>query len=497
MIVEGLGWVAEFRTVAMTEVREAVGAGSLSHREIATDLQAAVLISGSYSQRGDSLVFRAEGTDVATGAAIAQVGTAALSDQATPALEELRSRIAGGAASGGADPAWSRVLPTFEAGVALREAYEQFAASDWKGAGERYLEAYDLDTTYLVSLVDGIISYSNRGDHATIDSLLAIVVPRRTELGTLGSLSVANLVASHEGDLRAHLQAQRSIVEADTANIGSRLNLSLAALQTARPSEALAVLESIDLDRLEPSGHTRSWYWTRVSTAHYWMGDHREALEAARAGKAAAPENLVQRRLEIQALVALDRLDEIDPLLNDVERMEPPEDGSQSPGSVYREVAAELIRWGHEDRARTVAEQAVDWYRTRDPDRYQRATAQALLLADRPQEAVELLESLVREEPENRTIRGTYGRALAQSGDHAEAEAVAAWFEALDLPYLFGADSYWQAVILAHLGRAEEAVRLLRQAFEEGSDLWDMHWDGNLLPLWEDEGFQQLVAPRG
>jgi hypothetical protein len=86
---------------------------------------------------------------------------------------------------------------------------------------------------------------------------------------------------------------------------------------------------------------------------------------------------------------------------------------------------------------------------------------------------------------------------LAQGGDHAEAEAVAAWFEALDLPYLFGADSYWQAVILAHLDRAEEAVRLLRQAYEEGSGLSGMRWDEDLLPLWEDEAFQQLVAPRG
>jgi tetratricopeptide (TPR) repeat protein len=210
-----------------------------------------------------------------------------------------------------------------------------------------------------------------------------------------------------------------------------------------------------------------------------------------------APESLDHRQEEVLALVALDRLDEIDPLLDDVERMEPPGDGSESPGGVYRAVAAELIRWGHEDRARAVAERAVDWYRTRDPDRYQRATAQALLLADRPQEAVELLEPLAQEEPENRAVRGTYGVALAQSGKHAEAEATAAWLESLDLPYLFGEDSYWRAVILAHLGRAEEAVRLLRQAFEEGSGLWDMRWDGALLPLWADEAFQQLVAPRG
>jgi tetratricopeptide (TPR) repeat protein/TolB-like protein len=499
MIVEGLGWVAELRTVAMTEVRGAAGAGGRSHREIATELEAAVLITGSYSRRGGSLVFRAEGADVPTGEAIAHVETAAPSDEATAALEELQSRIAGGAALRGVVAAGGpRVWPTFEASLAVREASERFGASDWEGAGQWNLEAFDRDTTYLPSLLNAIITYSNLGDHATVDSLLTILVPRRTELGTREDLAVSGLVAGHEGDLQALLHARRSQLAVDTVNIGRQLDLSAVALQTGRPGEALAVLKSVEPDQLEQlSAAPTSWYWARVSGAHFWLGDYREALDASREGKSAAPESLDQRRDEILALVALNHLEEIDPLLDDVERMEPPEDGSGSPGSVYREVAAQLIRWGHVDRARTVAERAVDWYQARDPDRFQRATAQALLLADRPQEAVDLLELLVQENPENRTLRGIYGMALAQSGHYAEAEAVADWFEALDLPYLFGADSYWRAVILTHLGRAEEAVRLLREAYEAGTGLWDMSWDGNLLPLWEDEAFQQLVAPRG
>ena len=83
------------------------------------------------------------------------------------------------------------------------------------------------------------------------------------------------------------------------------------------------------------------------------------------------------------------------------------------------------------------------------------------------------------------------------TGDTAGAEAEAAWFEQLDRPYLFGEDTYWRAVILAHLGQLDEAVLLLRQAYREGRGRWEIGDDPNLKPLWGDEQFEQFVAPRG
>jgi len=90
--------------------------------------------------------------------------------------------------------------------------------------------------------------------------------------------------------------------------------------------------------------------------------------------------------------------------------------------------------------------------------------------------------------------RGTNHRALALTGATAGAEAEASWFEALDRPYMFGANTYWRAVILAHLGRRDEAVILLRQAYRDGRGRDVMLTDPNLMPLWGHEQFEQFIA---
>jgi hypothetical protein len=67
----------------------------------------------------------------------------------------------------------------------------------------------------------------------------------------------------------------------------------------------------------------------------------------------------------------------------------------------------------------------------------------------------------------------------------------------LDRPYLHGAGNYWRAAILAHLDRRVEAVQVLRQALQEGLSYSLLFLDQWLMPLWDFEAFEQLVAPRG
>ena len=94
---------------------------------------------------------------------------------------------------------------------------------------------------------------------------------------------------------------------------------------------------------------------------------------------------------------------------------------------------------------------------------------------------------------------GLHGIALALTGDQAGAEAAARWCEELDRPYLRGLNTYWRAAILAHLDRKDEAVRLRRQAFEEGQSYFAMPApaDLNFQPLWGHEPYEQLIAPKG
>lgn len=203
-------------------------------------------------------------------------------------------------------------------------------------------------------------------------------------------------------------------------------------------------------------------------------------------------------------MIGLGRLEEIQPLLDEVEGLEPETGWFQaSPALVYRNVAAVLARFGLRDQARETAERAVAWYTNRNPDGYRSDRARALFLAERPEEALGLLIPLVEDYPESLRYRGDLGIALALTGDEDGAEAQARWIEESDSPSVGGSHAYSRAVILAHLDRKDEAVRLLRQALNEGWSHYDVFasrllWcDPHLMPLWGYEPFEQLIAPKG
>jgi hypothetical protein len=164
---------------------------------------------------------------------------------------------------------------------------------------------------------------------------------------------------------------------------------------------------------------------------------------------------------------------------------------------MLRIIAAHLARLGHEEQSRSVAERALDWFVARDPVAYQQPRARALFLADRPEEALALLGPLVEDNPDDLTVHGYLGIALALTGSRDSAEAEAKWFEELDRPYLRGRNEYWQAAILAHLGRKDEAVRLLRQAFPKGLSYINIAADANFMPLWGYDAFERVIAPKG
>ena len=53
------------------------------------------------------------------------------------------------------------------------------------------------------------------------------------------------------------------------------------------------------------------------------------------------------------------------------------------------------------------------------------------------------------------------------------------------------------AAIAAHLDQKEEALRLLRQALQEGRPVAFLHADPWVMPLWGYEPFEQVVGPKG
>jgi tetratricopeptide (TPR) repeat protein len=353
------------------------------------------------------------------------------------------------------------------------------------------LESYEADTTFLQPLLSAATALVNLEQWSEADSTVAILGDRRAEMSRSQGLQFEFAVSSLSGNWPEVLRLRRLMAQEDPTRWGG-YGLAHTALMAGYPAEALEALEGV-LDEGQESGWL--WFWEHLAWANHVLGRHREALDAAREGQALFPEFLLLRWREIQALVAMERLEQIRPLLSELEGKDP--DEYISPGWVLGLVAADLARFGYQEESRQAAKRAIDWYRTRDPNSYQTDGADLLLMAGRSLEAVNLLSPLVEAGPEDINLRGLLGVALAMTGDRTQAEVQATWLEELDRPYLFGMDTYWLAAILAHLDRRDEATRLLRQALREGVGSPGLVSLSHFMPLWGYEPFEQLIAPKG
>jgi tetratricopeptide (TPR) repeat protein len=496
-MAEGLTRVGIVSAVPVSSAEQALEAepeGAPLH-EVAARLEAVYAISGYYTTQAENLVFRVDAVETTTGEHLAALESPP-GDASNPAvvLDSLQQRfvISTMLALAGVDINSLRRLPSYEVAAVHLQGVALFQERDFAGAARQYLEAHRMDNTYVRPLLAALYAYGNMGSWRSVDSLLPIVAPHRAEFSRSEAHAIDGFSARVRGDLEGVHQVNRMRLDIDS-NSATLHNFAASALSTGRARVALDALEQMDAD--DPTALPWWDHWYAKASAYLWLGRPEESLEAARTGKSRFPERLRMRLYEMRALIAAGRLDEIGRLLDEVGWMEPNDD--YPPAGVYVDVALALARHGHVAESRALAERAVAWYRARDPEHYRKWTAQALLLAGHLDEALEVIRPLVEETPDSIGRRGIYCVALAMTGDTAGAEAQAAWFEQLDRPYLFGEDTRWRAIILAHLGRTDEAVLLLRQAYREGRARDLMYYDVNLMPLWGHEQFEQLIAPRG
>ncbi|MGW8267652.1 MAG: TPR end-of-group domain-containing protein, partial [Longimicrobiales bacterium] len=102
------------------------------------------------------------------------------------------------------------------------------------------------------------------------------------------------------------------------------------------------------------------------------------------------------------------------------------------------------------------------------------------------------------EEPDEPEILGLVGCAAARLGDTLQAEASMDRLSGSSRPEGPRELYYQMATIAAVLGRPDEAMRLLYQAYSEGLPHGlQLHQDMNFESLREREDFIALVTPKG
>ncbi len=477
---------------------------------LARETGASLAVAGAYYRQGDSIQFNAQITQM-TGSQSDRLISSVESvagpiDEPTRAMEVLRQRVLGALASI-LDPRIEQPaeamghLPSYDAYKAFIEGLEIFWRGGYLESVRHFERATDLDPGYQMPRILSVFAYGNAGEWTQAERFLQDLENQRAELSPYEGYRLDQLQSIQRGDNegahRAALQAAAISPEFgpvfDGGTFAARLN---------RPREALAAFSTIDTTRVL-IGWTN--YWEELTAARHALGDHTAELKDARRGVAQYPDSFQMLFCEARAQAALGEKQEVRELMDRSVNLttQPP----WTAGQILRLVAFELEAHGHLEAAQETLARAITWYQhlpATEKEELSLDLADTLLAAGRVDEANRILETSAKKyleqgEPIERIFYlGALGVVRARQGQRGAAQQIALSLETMNVGYVFGWPSLWQARIAAHLGDSEQAMILLRRAFAEGTSrgAW-LHSDPHLKPLRADKLFQDLLIPTG
>jgi tetratricopeptide (TPR) repeat protein len=459
------------------------------------------VVYGSYYAARDTVRFQAEVADAQSDVLLQSLApvNGPRSDPLT-VLEDLRQHVMGALASH-VDPrlalraTGSMPPPSYEAYKVYTEAYEAF----WRNLREAEQLAYramELDSTWGPARVLAATVHMNLGEYKVADSLAQMVDDVPGRLGPLDRVWLDWLRAHVAHDRQAAYRASRRWVEMSPSH-QMRCQVGHEALALNRPNEAIERIGSADLYGAEMQGMW--WYVRSLTAAHHMLGDHERELAEARRAREHYPDHMGVLDLEVRALAAMGRAEEVSALWEERPNLAP-RSGASHTESMFQ-TALEFRAHGFHEAYRQTVDAVLDRYDSRPADqqeglRYSRAVM--LYHAERFEDAFELFEELVAQWPDSLDEIRWLGVTAAAVGYRDSALAMMERVGDLDLPYRRHEKAGSQAAIAAALGDRELAMQYLRQAFTRGrahglSLHREPYWDS----LRDYAPFQELMRPKG
>jgi tetratricopeptide (TPR) repeat protein/tRNA A-37 threonylcarbamoyl transferase component Bud32 len=477
---------------------------------LAEETGAGIVVWGAYYLADARTVqFQAQITDARDGKllrALEPVGSSV--DSPLVAVETLRQRVMGALATIFDErlSSWATVAaqpPSYAAYQEYIEGMTLFMQLDQVEGIQHLYRAAEYDSSFVTPLLFAGFAHATLGQWPAADSIGRIVSRSRDHLSPFDRHLLDWMVAMTKGSYGEALAAVRRAAEISPGAEPLSL-VGLTAMMANRPQETLDAFEQLDPERGLMQGFFL--YWHYIAAAHHVLGNHRHALTALRRGLRQYPDNAMLAHMELQALAALGRVDELRDSLR--RRAVNPQSWAHGPwvtswGDLLQLLALDLDAHGHDAAAAELADTGVDWYRQQTEDSLVSETfrygfARTLYQAGSLEEAEAMFQQLAAQRRDSVAYRGYLGAILARRGDREGALAISRSLVDLDRPYLFGLIPYWQARIAARLGEANEAVGLMRRAFAEGYPYDDrFHADADLQTLTGDPGYQDLIAPKG
>jgi TolB-like protein len=504
-------------------------------QRVAREQRAGLLMTGSVLVRGDSVVVEGAMTDVETGKSVVAFEpvtgpsadpVVALEAMGDRLLSALRSRRDLSGLPQGFRP------PSYAAQQHFVEGFRKFSKEGNQiAARQDFLLAVAADSTYVQAYLLIVRLDLNRGDFASVDTLLQILdrVPGRRTLAE--RTNIAFVRAEMRGQRREHLRAVNELAALDSSAVALGLVAS-AAVGMLQPRLALRASEA-RAPQVMALGRMATGTWvTTMGEAYHLLGEHEQELKHALAADSTAIEPFQLQFTRMRAYAGLRRGAEALALSDTMARQ-----ASFQASSILLEAADEF--WAHGDTAtsaRLLGRAATGLAAARSgsgvspigrgpaarggpptkggpptrggpPSRggpQAKAGPPAVGFMDvaiplrrgQLDSAIALLTPLARDT--TRTIYvGLLGLAEAQRGNTAGARAIAEALEARTLPWQFGTSKYWSGAIRAALGEPERAMALLRRAHEEGARLnrWHAAWE--LGPMRGYGPFVAFIKPNG
>jgi tetratricopeptide (TPR) repeat protein len=496
---------AVLQTVRDIESREGgMDARGLA-QAVARENDAGILVSGAYYSAGDSIRIEAEITDAASGNLLSPLEPVSGTPRdPVPAFEALSQRAMGALATM-LDPRLADYAtatsqpPKYEAYKLFIEGLEYYLRIEYRPSIERFSRAAELDSTFMLPLLQAAAAYSNLGERSHQDSLLEIVNRNRDRLTQYDAYYLDASMAGIRGDRHAQLDAWRRRVELSPGSGRDLYGAGFSANRVHRSNEALSFLLRLDPER----GWVKGWtpYWSELTWAYHNLERYEDELQASRRGLAQHGGHIRVLRHELRALVALGRIAEAEEVLEGIFGV--PASGGYTPAYVLFLTGLELRAHGHSEAARGVFERVVEWYESRataerETEQNRLRLAFALAASDQWDRAYGSAGELTNEFPENVVYMGFRGVIAAQRGEFGDARRIKEDLGGLDQPYLNGQNIYWRAAIAAALGESDQAVQLLQDAFLEGSTVHRrVHREPAFESLRDYPPFQEFMRPKG
>lgn len=479
-------------------------------RKRAAAAKADLAIYGTYYLLNDSLRFEAHVMDVRTGEELS-AATPVIASNASPldAIDRVRQAALGALAP------W--VDDRLRAGAAVQsrpstfDAYKSFAEGLSLYYGRRgdsavtaFMRAYAIDSTFTLPLMYALVTMSGASQYARAESLIQHILPRRTELAPYDRLMLDIQLGSLRYDKAAVYSAARDAAKLAPGTYAAAM-LPAAALAVNRPREALQHL--LPVDTTVGEGSRYPGYWSVVSSAAHMTGDFALQLRVGKIVRGKFSYDPRYLHYEARALAAMGSFEQLDALL--LESLQWPSIPEWGPPGirVHFAVFDELMAHGHTAGAAEILERALQYYANapaavRNLPKHRHDVGRVLARLGRLAEARALFEELEREVGtwaiSLHEIKLQVGIIAARQGDSVAVAKFEQWMDDNPTLYRAGSDTMIRAILAAHGGRPERAVRFLQQAISEGAVFSDdLHSSFELSPLQSYPPFIALLKPIG